>query len=98
MASFKARIGYKMPRKKENIYCRSASFLPNAFQKIPKKKQKSSKKLKNKKHTIMASFRAKIFWKWPRKREHKNYRSVTFLPDALQKIAKKYKKIKKIPL
>ena len=30
MASFKARIGWKMPRKKENIYCRSASFLPNA--------------------------------------------------------------------
>ena len=46
----------------------------------------------------MASFQAKIVWKWPRKREHKNYRSVTFLPDALQKIAKKYKKIKKIPL
>ena len=30
MASFKARIGRKMPRKKENKYCRSVSFLPNA--------------------------------------------------------------------
>ena len=46
----------------------------------------------------MASFQAKIVWKWPRKRENKNYRFVTFLPDALQKIAKKLKKIKKIPL
>ena len=30
VASFKARIGWKRPRKKENKYCRSASFLPNA--------------------------------------------------------------------
>ena len=37
----------------------------------------------------MASFQAKIVWKWPRKREHKNCRFVTFLPDALWKIAKK---------
>ena len=57
MASFKARIGWKMPRKMENIYCRSASFLPNALQKIPKKRQKSSKKLKN---NIMAPFQATI--------------------------------------
>ena len=38
----------------------------------------------------------------PRKRENKNYRFVPFLPDVLQKIAKKIakklKKIKKIPL
>ena len=37
----------------------------------------------------MASFQAKIVWKWPRKRENKNYCFVTFLTDALQKIAKK---------
>ena len=30
MASFKARIGWKRPGKKENKYCRSVSFLPNA--------------------------------------------------------------------
>ena len=30
MASFKARIGRKRPRKKENKYCSSVSFLPNA--------------------------------------------------------------------
>ena len=31
----------------------------------------------------MAPFQAKIVWKWTRKRENKNYRFVTFLPDAL---------------
>ena len=30
MDSFKAIIGWKRPRKKENKYCGSASFLPNA--------------------------------------------------------------------
>ena len=29
----------------------------------------------------MASFEAKIGWKSQRKRENKNYRSVSFLPD-----------------
>ena len=57
MASFKARIGWKKPRKKENKYCRSVSFLPNAQQKIPKKQQKNSKKFKN---IIMAPFQATI--------------------------------------
>ena len=37
----------------------------------------------------MASFQAKIGWKMPRKRENKNYSSVTFLPDAKLKIPKK---------
>ena len=37
----------------------------------------------------MASFQAKIFWKRPRNRENKNYRSAPFLPDALYKIPKK---------
>ena len=40
----------------------------------------------------MASFQAKIGWKRQRKRENKNYRSVSFLPDAKQKIPKKQKK------
>ena len=57
MASFEARIGWKWPRKKENNYCRSVSFQPNAQQKIPKITQKNSKKLKN---TIMAPFQATI--------------------------------------
>ena len=47
----------------------------------------------------MTSFQAKIVWKRPRKREHKNYRFVSFrlfLTHNLkfQKIAKKFKKLK----
>ena len=37
----------------------------------------------------MALFQAKIGWKRQRKRENKNYRFVSFLPDALWKIPKK---------
>ena len=40
----------------------------------------------------MASFQGKIGWKIPRKREYKEYRSVSFLLDALQKISKKNSK------
>ena len=40
----------------------------------------------------MASFQAKIGWKWLRNRENKNYISVTFLPDWIEKIPKKQKK------
>ena len=47
----------------------------------------------------MASFQAKIGWKRKRKRENKNYRSLTFLPNQLEKIPKKLKKkIQKIQL
>ena len=38
---------------------------------------------------IMASSQAKIGWKSSRKGEKKNYRSVSFLADASQKISKK---------
>ena len=37
----------------------------------------------------MASFQAKIGWKRWRKRENKNYRSVTFQQDGSEKIPKK---------
>ena len=43
----------------------------------------------------MDSFQAKIGWNSPRKRENKNYRSVPFQPDALQKIPKKLHKTSK---
>ena len=39
----------------------------------------------------MASFRAKIGRKWPRKSENKNYRSVSLLFDVYLKIPKKLK-------
>ena len=79
MASFQAKIVWKMPRKRENKNYRFVPFLPDALQKIPKKIAEKLKKLKN---TIMASFQAKITWKMPRKRENKNYRFVSFLPYA----------------
>ena len=49
----------------------------------------------------MGSFQAKIVWKMQRNRENKNYRFVSFLPDAKQKIPKKWpknSKNSKIPL
>ena len=42
----------------------------------------------------MASFQAKIGWKMERKRENKNYCSVSFLPDEQKKIPKIFKKFK----
>ena len=40
----------------------------------------------------MASFHGKIGWKRYRKRENKNYRSITFLPNRLEKIPQKKQK------
>ena len=40
----------------------------------------------------MASIQARIGWKRQRKGENKNYRSVPFLPDGLQKMSKKKQK------
>ena len=75
MASFQAKIGWKMPRKWEyKKYC-SVSLLPDA-------KYENPKKFKNFKNAIMASFQAKIGWKRMRKRENKNYHYVSFLPNA----------------
>ena len=45
---------------------------------------------------IMASFQVKTGWKRPRKREYKDYRSVSFQPDAKQKIKKNSKKIENL--
>ena len=93
MASFQAKIGWKMPRKRKNKNYWSVPFLHNAQQKISKKLVKIFKKLKN---TFMASCLGKIGLKRPRKRENNNYRSVPFLPDAKQKIPKKQPKNSKI--
>ena len=76
-------------RKRENKNYRFVPFLTGAEQKMPKKKAKKLKKIKN---TIMASFQAKIVLKRPTKGENKNYRFVLFLPDGLQKIPKKKEK------
>ena len=79
MASFKAKIGWGRPRKRENKNYYSDQFLPNPKQKILKKIVKKFQKLKN---TNMPSFQAKTSWERPRKREIKNYRSDQFLPDS----------------
>ena len=42
----------------------------------------------------MASFQPEICWKMSRKREYKKYRSISFLPNAKQKIPKKFKNLK----
>ena len=44
----------------------------------------------------MASFQAKISGKMLRKRDSKNYHSVSFLPDVEEKIPKKQQKNSKI--
>ena len=54
--------------------------------------KKIAKKYKKLKNTITASFQAKIGQKMLRKRENKNYRYVSFLPDGQEKIPKKFKK------
>ena len=64
-----------MIRNIENKNYRLVSFLPNAYYKITKK----FKKLKN---TIVDTFQAKIDWRMMRKRENKNYNSVTFISDT----------------
>ena len=61
MASFQAKIGWKRPRKRENKNSRSALFLPDAKQKIPKKQQKKSKN--KKKIPLWLHFRPKFVGK-----------------------------------
>ena len=85
MATFRAKIVWKRPIKRENKNYQFVSLLPVALQKIQKKYQKNKKIKKN---TIMTSFQAKIVWKRPRKRENKNYRFVPFLPGVEQKMQK----------
>ena len=67
-------------RKDENKNYRFVLFQLGVEKKNAKKK---TRKLKNLKNTIMASFQTKIVWKRLRKRENKNYRFITFLPNAL---------------
>ena len=43
MGSFKAKIGWKRLRERENKNYRSFKFLPDRLQKIPKKQQKKKK-------------------------------------------------------
>ena len=66
MASFQTKIVWNRPRKRENKNYHFVSFLPDAFQKIPKKQRKNKKV--NKKNTIMALFQAKIVLEMAKKK------------------------------
>ena len=79
--------------KKKKLLFRSVPTQP-----VTENSKKITKRLRKLKNTVMASFQAKIGWKMLRKGENKNYISVTFLPNGLEEIPKKSKKIKKIPL
>ena len=83
MASFQAKISWERLRKKEKKN-HFNDFLPDPQQKIKKKQEKNSKKLKN---NIVASFQAKISQGRLRKRENKKKikkknRSNEFLLDS----------------
>ena len=56
MASFQAKESWKSPRKGENKNLRSLSFLPDAYQKTPKKQQKNCK---NEKISLRIHFKPK---------------------------------------
>ena len=77
MASFKAKIGLEMPKKREN-----KTFCSVPTRHVIENSKKIGKKFKKLYNTITASFQAKIRGKTLRKRENKNYRSVPFQPEA----------------
>ena len=58
----------------------SYRFVPT--QRVIENSKKIAKNLKKLKNPVMASFQAKIGWKRLKKRENKNYRFVSFLPDG----------------
>ena len=82
MASFQAKTGCKMRRRREYKNYRSVPFRSVPTRREIESSKKIAIKLKKFTHTIMASFQAKICWKMPRKRKNKNYQSVPFLHDA----------------
>ena len=72
---------------KERIKILSFRFVPTRRE--IESSKKIAKKFKYLKNTVIASFQAKIGWKRQRKREYKNYRSVSFQHDAKWKVKKK---------
>ena len=73
MASFQAKIDWKMWRNGENKNCLSVPFVLDGKYKIPEKEKK--------KNAIVASFQPKIGWKRSTNRENKKCRSVSFPPN-----------------
>ena len=56
MASFQAKIGWEMPRKRKNKNFLSVPILPDGLQKIPKEKEEKSK---NQKIPLRLHFKSK---------------------------------------
>ena len=81
MASILAKIGWKRMRKRENKKQKSSLRFVST-QRVIENSKNIAKKLKKLKNTVMYSFQAKIGWKKIGKGENKNYRFVSFLPDA----------------
>ena len=82
MALFQAKIGWKRQRKRENKNCRFVSFRFVPTRRVIENSKKIATKVKKLKNIIVTTFEAEIGWKRLRKRENKNYRSVSFLPVA----------------
>ena len=80
VVSFQAIICWNWQKKREIKIIVLFHSVPT--RRIIENSKKIGKNLKKLKNTIVASFKAKIGWKRPRKTENKNYRSVSFLPDA----------------
>ena len=76
MASFQAKIGSEMPRKRRNKNCLSVPFIPDGKYKTTKKEKKI------KKIPLWLHFKPKLDGKGRLKRDNKNYRSVPYQPDA----------------
>ena len=79
VASFKAKKGWKRPRKREN---KNLSFCFVPTRRVIENSKKIAKKFRKFKNTIGASFQAIIGLNRPRKWENKNYRFISFLPEA----------------
>ena len=77
MSSFKAKIGMKRLRKKEQQL--SFRFVPT--RRIIENSKKIGKKFRKFKNIVVASFPAIIGWNRPRNRKNKNYHFVWFQPD-----------------
>ena len=93
MASFQAKIGWKMLRKREYKKYRSVSFIPDAKSKIKKKQSKNSK---IQKIPLWLQFKPKQVGKGCEREKKKS--SLRFVPtrrviENSKKIAKKFKKL-----
>ena len=75
MASFQAKIGWEMPRMRQNKNFLSVPFLPDANRKFQKKR-------KNFKKPLWLHFKPKQVGKGRKREKIKNYRFVSFLPDG----------------